>query len=129
MQSLPDLQALLDRLTRERDAVIDVMRLLREDGAQRFGVAFEGAKRTLTNKIASSKQKPPRFGSLKEKLLMLLRSEYDSAAVSKLTTEVERRGYKTKNKTLAKSVGIALAEMVKSGHVVKVSRGVFKAAR
>jgi len=46
-------------------------------------------------------------------------------AVKDITKGVVRSGYKTKNKTLAKSVGIALTEMPT---VEKVGRGQFRSA-
>lgn len=67
----------------------------------------------------------PRRGSLKEYILNSMKSG-QPAYVKDITNSVVKSGYKSKNKTLAKSVGIALAEMVRSGHVVKEGRGQFR---
>jgi len=66
----------------------------------------------------------PRPGSLKDYILNALRSG-GVMAVKDITSAVLSGGYATKNKTLAKSVGIALAEM--KNHVQKVGRGRFRA--
>lgn len=69
----------------------------------------------------------PRRGSLKEFILKAMaggKSHY----VKDITSSVVKSGYKSKNKTLAKSVGIALAELVASGHVSKRGRGEFATA-
>ncbi len=64
----------------------------------------------------------PRPGSLKDYIARVL-SEGGIMAVKDIAAGVLRAGYKTKNKTLAKSVGIALAEMKT---VRKVGRGRFR---
>jgi hypothetical protein len=66
----------------------------------------------------------PRAGSLKEYILKVL-SGRGTVAVKDIAAGVVRAGYKSSNKTLAKSVGIALAEL--KGHVVKVGRGRYRA--
>jgi len=63
-----------------------------------------------------------RPGSLKSQIERVL-SGGDIMAVKDITTGVLKAGYKTRNKTLAKSVGIALAEMP---NVAKVARGRFR---
>ncbi len=63
-----------------------------------------------------------RPGSLKEFVNNVLAGG-GVMAVKDITTEVVRAGYKSKNKTLAKSVGIALTEMK---NVKKVGRGRFR---
>ena len=64
----------------------------------------------------------PRKGSLKEYIGKVLGTRGGVMAVKDITGGVLRIGYKTKNKTLAKSVGIALTEMT---NVRKVGRGQF----
>jgi uncharacterized C2H2 Zn-finger protein len=64
-----------------------------------------------------------RRGSLKYYVDRVLRSSGSAMAVKDVTTAVRKAGYKSKNKTLAKSVGIAMTQMP---NVAKVSRGVFR---
>jgi hypothetical protein len=64
----------------------------------------------------------PRAGSLKAYILDVL-SGRGVMAVKDITAGVLAGGYRTKNKTLAKSVGIALTEM---RNVTKVGRGRFR---
>jgi len=70
---------------------------------------------------------PQRFrpGSLKDFICQAL-SGGEVMAVKDITSAVLKLGYKTQNKTLGKSVGIALAEM--GGVVKKMGRGRFKLA-
>ncbi|MGE0479586.1 MAG: hypothetical protein AB7Q17_03840 [Phycisphaerae bacterium] len=63
-----------------------------------------------------------RAGSLKDYIQRVL-SAGTPMSVKDITTGVTKSGFKTKNKTLATSVGIALANMPS---VARVSRGVFK---
>ncbi len=65
---------------------------------------------------------PPRPGSLKSHILDVLRGR-GIMAVKDITDAVVKGGYRSKNKTLAKSVGIALTEMK---NVAKVGRGRFR---
>ncbi|MBN2446493.1 MAG: hypothetical protein JXO22_07205 [Phycisphaerae bacterium] len=64
-----------------------------------------------------------RAGSLKEFLENVLRASGGVMAVKDITEAVIKAGYKSKNKTLAKSVGIALTQMRNVG---KVGRGRFR---
>ena len=64
----------------------------------------------------------PRAGSLKEHILSVI-SGGGIMAVKDITDGVLAAGYRTKNKTLAKSVGIALTELP---GVKKVARGKFR---
>ncbi len=66
----------------------------------------------------------PRAGSLKEYITRCLAGK-GPMAVKDITAAVRGAGYPTKNKTLAKSVGNALADM---RNIVKVGRGQFKLA-
>lgn len=65
-----------------------------------------------------------RSGSLKDYIARVLQGR-GVMAVKDITDAVQRFGYKSKNKTLAKSVGIALTEMPS---VSKVGRGKFRMA-
>ena len=64
----------------------------------------------------------PRKGSLKEYIAKVVSARGGVMAVKDITAGVLKIGYKTRNKTLAKSVGIALTEM---GNIRKVGRGQF----
>lgn len=64
-----------------------------------------------------------RRGSLKEYIHRVLSNASGPMAVRDVTAGVMRSGFKTKNKTLSKSVGIALTQMPM---VSKVGRGLFK---
>lgn len=64
-----------------------------------------------------------RSGSLKLHIQEVLQAHGGPMAVKDITAAVRKAGYKTKNKTLDKSVGNALADM---RNVVRVSRGVFR---
>jgi len=64
-----------------------------------------------------------RAGSLKEHIAGVLSSSGGPMAVKDITEGVRRGGYQTRNKTLAKSVGIALTQMPE---VQKVGRGLFQ---
>ena len=67
----------------------------------------------------------PRAGSLKEYILKVLSGAGDTMAVKDITAAVVSTGYRSKNKTLAKSVGIALRGL---RGVKKVGRGRFRMA-
>ncbi len=64
----------------------------------------------------------PRKGSLKEYISKVVSARGGVMAVKDITAGVLKIGYKTRNKTLAKSVGIALTEM---SNIRKVGRGQF----
>jgi hypothetical protein len=65
----------------------------------------------------------PRPGSLKEYIVKVLSAAGGAMAVKDITAGVLKAGFKTRNKTLAKSVGIALTD---TPGVVKVGRGRFR---
>ncbi len=65
----------------------------------------------------------PRAGSLKDFVGRVLRARRGPMSVKDVTAGVLKAGLKTKNKTLAKSVGVALADMP---GVVKVGRGQYR---
>lgn len=84
-----------------------------------------GAKPGPRPAAAGHGPKPPRRGSLKEFILGAMKPG-QVARVGEIATTVVKMGYKSDNKTLAKSAGIAMAEMVRSKHLKKVGRGRFK---
>lgn len=95
--------------------------------------AVEGALREMNATVAKATLGRPagrrsagggrfRSGSLKEYIHGVL-SSGGTMSVKDITDGVLRAGYPTKNKTLAKSVGIALTEMP---GVTKVGRGQFR---
>jgi len=64
-----------------------------------------------------------RPGSLKDFVVRVLSAASGPMSVKDITTAVLEAGYKSRNRTLAKSVGIALAQMPE---VARVRRGVFR---
>jgi len=64
-----------------------------------------------------------RAGSLKDFIVRVLSAGSGPMSVKDIATGVLEAGYKSKNRTLAKSVGIALAQMAE---VARVRRGVFR---
>jgi len=65
-----------------------------------------------------------RAGSLKSYVDRVLRASHRPLRVAEITAAVRQAGYKTRNRTLAKSVGVALVDLP---GVKKVGRGVFSA--
>jgi hypothetical protein len=65
-----------------------------------------------------------RAGSLKDYIAKVLAGKKGPMAVKDITGAVLGAGYTSKNKTLAKSIGIALTQMPDA---VKVGRGLFRA--
>ncbi len=79
-----------------------------------------------TTKLASTirrRRGGPRTGSLKSYIERVLRGRVRPMAVKDITAEVLKAGYQSKDKTLAHSVGVSLADMQK---VVKVERGMYR---
>lgn len=65
----------------------------------------------------------PRAGSLKDHIQRVLSKSGRPMSVKDITSGVLSSGYKSKNQTLAKSVGLSLSEMK---NVARVKRGVFR---
>ena len=63
-----------------------------------------------------------RTGTLKDYILRVLRGKRQPMRVVDISSAVLKAGFKTKNKTLAKSVGLALTEMPET---TKLGRGLF----
>ncbi len=61
-------------------------------------------------------------GTLKDYIRRVLSKQM---SVADVTAAVERAGYESSNKTLDKSVGIALTDLAKKKEARKVSRGVY----
>lgn len=88
-----------------------------------------GAPRTPAAAPAAAKRgrggrrgrRGPRAGSLKEYILNVLDQAGKPMRVTDIASAVVDAGYKSKNKTLAKSVGIALAQL----KVKKYGRGLY----
>jgi hypothetical protein len=78
------------------------------------------ARNGATRVRASSER---RAGSLKDHIQRVLAKAGAPMAVSDITAAVVRSGFKSKNKTLGTSVGIALADMP---GVRRVGRGVYR---
>jgi hypothetical protein len=89
--------------------------------------ALGAASRPATARAARGPRRAgSRKGSLKHFIEKALSAGKRPMAVKDTTAAVLRAGFKTKNKTLAKSVGIALSQMP---NVTKVSRGMFRLRR
>jgi hypothetical protein len=87
-------------------------------------LAFLGA-RTPVRKVtfgAGRRRAGYRSGSLKAHVHQVLQAHGGAMAVKDVTAAVRKAGYRSKNKTLDKSVGATLASM---RNVVKISRGMF----
>lgn len=82
-----------------------------------------GPARRMAKAAAGPAPSAHRRGSLKEFIGKALAAGGRVMSVKEITAAVVRGGYKSKNKTLAKSVGIALTEM---SEVRKVGRGRFR---
>jgi len=73
--------------------------------------------------VARGRRGRRRAGSLKEYIGRVLQAQRGPMAVKDITSAVVDAGYQSKNKTLAKSVGIALTQM---SEVSKIGRGLFR---
>lgn len=121
-------RSLVDQLGSIQAEVTAVENAIRQMGAT--PVVRSSRSATSFAPIANGKTKGkgrgrhgPRAGSLKEYIVRALTGK-GVMAVKDITSSVLALGYKTKNKTLAKSVGIALAEL--RNRVERVGRGKFK---
>lgn len=83
---------------------------------------FRAAGRPAAARVATGGSRY-RSGSLKEHIEAVLAASGGTMAVKDITDGVIASGYSTRNKTLAKSVGIALTEMP---NVEKIGRGKFR---
>lgn len=114
-------------LVAQRDALDEQIAAL--DGAMAAMGAVRPARKTAGRPVARRivrrrrGTRARRAGSLKEFIAKAMAGHRGALAVKDITAAVLKSGYKTKNKTLAKSVGIALTQM---REVAKVRRGLFK---
>jgi hypothetical protein len=86
------------------------------------GVAPPATTKVAAGRRPRAGRRGARQGSLKDFIGRVL-SGHGVMSVKEITAGVRKAGYKTRNKTLSKSVGIALAQMP---GVEKVDRGQFR---
>lgn len=119
-EAAANLQAMLAGLTSQRDALDRQINAIR-GALNAFG---GGAAAAAAAAPAGRAGRQYRRGSLKEYIEQAMRGK-GVMAVKDIADGVVKAGYKSKNKTLAKSVGIALTQMPS---ISKVGRGRFKLA-
>jgi hypothetical protein len=105
------------RLLDERTAIDERLSAI-DSALQAMGTAPPAPR----GRRAGGPGRRPRAGSLKDYIRRVMAGG-GVMSVKDITEGVLRAGYKTRNKTLAKSVGIALTQM---GDVRKVRRGQFR---
>jgi hypothetical protein len=116
---LRQMQIYRDELVAQRARVV-----VEIDAIDQALAALGAAARTPASRSARGRRvSPARPGSLKSYVERVLRSRGGAMAVKDVTAAVLRAGFKSKNKTLGKSVGIAMTQMP---NVAKVSHGVFR---
>ncbi len=115
--AIQSLNAYRNRLMTQRDAIDAKI------GALDAALSVMGSVPAATAGLGRGRH-GPREGSLKQYVAGVLERDGSVMSVKEITKGVLAAGYKTKNRTLAKSVGIALAEMP---GVRKVGRGKFQA--
>ncbi len=116
---------LLQMQTYRNDLLAQRAQIVAQIDAIDKALAVMGAPtRTAGRKLARGRRGgTTRPGSLKSYVAKVLQGRVGAMAVKDVTAGVLRAGFKTKNKTLAKSVGIALGQMPS---IRKVSRGMFR---
>jgi hypothetical protein len=114
-----DIQSYHRALT-DRRAEIDGQIMAIEQALGAFGVGSAKAARPTSK---ASRSGGAREGSLKDYVGRVLAASGSAMMVKDIAAAVVKSGYKTKNKTLATSVGLALADM---GSVKRVSRGQYR---
>jgi uncharacterized C2H2 Zn-finger protein len=116
---LRQMQAYRNDLLAQRAQVISKI-----DAIDKALAAMGGTARVPARKPARGRRgRTMRPGSLKSYIQRVLQGHGGAMAVKDVTAGVLSAGFRTKNKTLAKSVGIALGQMPT---VRKVSRGMFR---
>lgn len=115
--AIQSLNAYRNRLMTQRNAIDAKI------GALDAALSVMGSVPSATTGLGRGRH-GPREGSLKQYVAEVLNRSGGVMSVKDITDGVLSAGYKTKNRTLAKSVGIALAEMP---GVRKVGRGRFQA--
>ena len=115
-----DIQRHRDELATQRADLDSQMAAL--DQALAVLGAAAPARKTLPGKGRRGASYRP--GSLKAYIHQVFRTYSGAMAVKDVTAAVRKAGYKSKDKTFAKSVGVALRAM---RNVTKIGRGVFRA--
>lgn len=127
---------MIDDLKRERDDLVARVAELDSElaeygaeGAPKKGPARTG-KKAATKKPATRARKSagraPRSGSLKDYIVQVVGKSAMSPA--DIADAAVGAGYQSSSKTLAQSVSVACAQLVKSGQLVKEGRGSYRAA-
>jgi hypothetical protein len=119
--ALSGLQSYMNRLCAERDRLTRQIAAL-QGALGSLGAATRGSAGRPPGRPGGGGRRP-REGSLKEFITKVLSKNGGPMAVKDVTAAVVRAGYQTRNRTLGKSVGIALAQMP---NVTKLGRGTFK---
>ena len=123
--AMPDVISSLTRAHNDlaaQRAVLDAQISAIEQALATMGGTFM-ARAQVRPVVAGATRGRRRSGSLKEYIGRVLSAKSGPMAVKDITAAVMKAGYPTRNKTLAKSVGIALTQMPE---VRKVGRGPFR---
>jgi hypothetical protein len=112
-----ELSAYGDQVAAQR-AEVDAQIAAVEGALAALGASAGGAQVRASGRRPSFRQ-----GSLKDHIARVLGARRGPMSVKDITAAVRRAGYRSKNKTLDKSVGVALAEM---RQIVKVARGQYR---
>jgi len=118
---LKEMLAYRDNLLTQRDRLAEQIDAI-EAALSALGTAPRSTGKPATAQRSTGKS-AFRTGSLKSYIADVMSGAAKPMAVKDITAAVLKAGFKTSNKTLAKSVGIALTQMPK---VKKVSRGLFR---
>lgn len=125
--AIAGIRAARDELATQRDALDTQIQAL--DAALRTvggGVSTGGGGAGGRGRRGRRGPRPgrgPRAGSLKDHIVKVLNRAGGAMRVKDIATAVVSSGYKSKNKTLAKSVGVALRDL---RGVKRVGRGRFR---
>lgn len=121
------LMAQQDKIEKQIAQIDDIMSSFGSVGtaaAPKAKAASGNGRRRRRGPRASNTDSGHRAGSLKDMIHKTLTRSGKPMAVKDIADRVVASGYKSKNKTLAKSVGIALLDM---NSVKKVKRGTYAA--
>ena len=118
---LSQMQSYKDQLLSQRAAVEGQIEAI-DNALTMFGAAPTVRRGAFKAGDGRRGRRGPREGSLKTYIHKVLQAAGKPMAVKDVANSVLRAGFKTKNKALAKSVGVTLTQM---GNVRKVDRGVF----
>jgi uncharacterized C2H2 Zn-finger protein len=115
--AIGELSAYRDQLAAQRTEV-DAQIAAVESALAALGASAGGAQVRASGRRPSFRQ-----GSLKDHIARVLGARRGPMSVKDITAAVRRAGYRSKNKTLDKSVGNSLGKM---RQVVKVARGQYR---